>query len=70
MLLNLIVAIIVGFIVSIIWILKGVHNCISTIDKTIKKLGKVTDLLHDRLLHVEKLIVDQERVKKNTTKNE
>lgn len=45
-------------------------DCISTMDQSIKKLAKVTDLLHDRFLHVEKLIVDQEEVKKNTTKNE
>lgn len=70
MLLNLIITGIVGFIILILWILKGVHDCISTIDKTIKKLAKVTDLLHDRLLHVEKLIVDQEKAQKNTTKNE
>jgi hypothetical protein len=70
MLLNLIITGIVGFIILILWILKGVFDCISTMDQSIKKLAKVTDLLHDRLLHVEKLIVDQEEVKKNTTKNE
>lgn len=70
MLLNLIITGIVGFIILILWILKGVFDCISTMDQSIKKLAKVTDLLHDRLLHVEKLIVGQEEVKKNTTKNE
>lgn len=70
MLLNLIITIIVGFIILILWFLKGMFDCISTMDQSIKKLAKVTDLLHDRFLHVEKLIVDQEEVKKNTTKNE
>lgn len=70
MLLNLIITIIVGFIILILWLLKGMFDCISTMDQSIKKLAKVTDLLHDRFLHVEKLIVDQEEVKKNTTKNE
>ena len=60
MLLNLIVAVIVGFIILILWVLKGVFDCISTMDQSIKKLAKVTDLLHDRFLHVEK----------NTTNNE
>lgn len=67
MLLNLIITGIVGFIILILWILKGVFDCISTMDLLIKKLTKVTDLLHYRLLDVEKLIVDQEEVKKNTT---
>lgn len=70
MLLNLIIAGIVGFIILILWILKGVFDCISTMDQSIKKLAKVTDLLHDRLLHVERLINAQEEIKKNTTKNE
>ncbi len=60
MLLNLIVAVIVGFIILILWLLKGVFDCISTMDQLIKKLAKVSDLLHDRFLHVEK----------NTTNNE
>ena len=70
MLLNLIIAGIVGFIILILWILKGVFDCISTMDQSIKKLAKVTDLLHDRLLHVERLINDQVEAKKNTAKNE
>jgi hypothetical protein len=70
MLLNLIITIIVGFIILILWLLKGVFDCISTMDQSIKKLAKVTDLLHDRLLHVERLINDQVEAKKNTAKNE
>jgi hypothetical protein len=52
-LLNLIVAVIVGFIILILWVLKGVFDCISTMDRTIKKLAKVSDLLHDRLSRLE-----------------
>lgn len=70
MLLNLIITIIVGFIILILWLLKGVFDCISTMDQSIKKLARVTDLLHDRLLHVERLINDQVEAKKNTAKNE
>lgn len=70
MLLNLIITIIVGFIILILWLLKEVFDCISTMDQSIKKLAKVTDLLHDRLLHVERLINDQVEAKKNTAKNE
>ena len=71
MLLNLIVAVIVGFIILILWVLKGVFDCISTMDRTIKKLAKVSDLLHDRLLRLEIIsVVDQEKAKKNKTKNE
>lgn len=53
MLLNLIIAGIVGFIILILWILKGMFDVINTMDHTIKKLAKVTDLLHDRLSRVE-----------------
>jgi hypothetical protein len=70
MVLNLVITIIVGFIILILWLLKGVFDCISTMDQSIKKLAKVTDLLHDRLLHVERLINDQVEAKKNTAKNE
>jgi hypothetical protein len=70
MLLNLIVAVIVGFIILILWVLKGVYDCISTMDQLIKKLSKVTDLLHDRLSRVERLMNDRVEAKKNTTKDE
>jgi hypothetical protein len=68
MVLNLVITIIVGFIILILWLLKGVFDCISTQDQLIKKLAKVTDLLHDRLLRLEKLIDDQEEVKKHDRK--
>ncbi len=71
MLLNLIVAVIVGFIILILWVLKGVFDCISTMDQLIKKLAKVSDLLHDRLSRLEIIsVVDQKKAKKNKTKNE
>jgi hypothetical protein len=70
MLLNSIIVGIVGCIILILWVLKGVYDCISTMDKMLKKLAKVTDLLHDRLSHVEKLVNNQEKVKKNTPKDE
>jgi hypothetical protein len=67
---NLIITIIVGCIILILWVLKGVYDCISTMDQLIKKLAKVTDLLHDRLSRVEKLMNDRVEAKKNTTKDE
>jgi len=70
MLMNLIITIIVGCIILILWVLKGVYDCISTMDQLIKKLAKVTDLLHDRLSRVERLMNDRVEAKKNTTKNE
>ena len=71
MFLNLIITTLVGFIIIILWVLKGVYDCISTMDKMIKKLAKVTELLHDRLSRLEIISkVDQEKAKKNTTKNE
>jgi hypothetical protein len=70
MLMNLIITIIVGCIILILWVLKGVYDCISTMDQLIKKLAKVTDLLHDRLSRVERLMNDRVEAKKNTTKDE
>ena len=70
MLLNLIITIIVGCIIFILWVLKGVYTCISTMDQLIKKLAKVTDLLHDRLSRVERLMNDRAEAKKNKTSNE
>ena len=70
MLLNSIIVGIVGCIILILWVLKGVYDCISTMDKMLKNLAKVADLLHDRLSHVEKLVNNQEKVKKNTPKDE
>ena len=40
MLLNLIITIIVGCIIFILWVLKGVYDCINTMDQLIKKLAK------------------------------
>lgn len=56
MLLNSIIAGIVGFIILILWILKGIYDVIGTMDKTIKKLAKLTELLNDRLTRMEKHI--------------
>jgi hypothetical protein len=70
MFLNLIITTLVGFIILILWVVKGVYDCISTLDQMVKKLAKVTDLLHNRLLHVEKLINDQIETKQDTTNNE
>ena len=71
MFLNLIITIIIGFIIFILWILKGMFDCISTMDQLIKKLAKVSDLLHDRLSRLEIIsVVDQERAKKNMTNDE
>ena len=71
MLLNLIITIIVGFILLILYVIKGIFDCISTMDKTIRKLKEINDLLHDRLLRLEIIsVVDQEEAKKNSTKNE
>jgi hypothetical protein len=71
MFLNLVITAIVGFIIVILWVLKGVYDYISTMDKMINKLAKVTDLLHDRLSRLEIIsVVDQEKTKKSTTNNE
>ncbi len=70
MLLNLIIAGIVGCLLLVLYAIKGIFDCINTLDQTVRKLAKITDLLHDRLLHVERLINDQVEAKKNTAKNE
>jgi hypothetical protein len=67
MLLNLIIAGIVGCLLLVLYAMKELFDIMN---QRINKLTRVTDLLHDRLLHLEKLIDDQEEVKKNTTKNE
>lgn len=67
MLLNLIIVGIVGCLLLVLYAMKELFDIMN---QRINKLTRVTDLLHDRLLHLEKLIVDQEEVKKNTTKNE
>lgn len=70
MLLNLIIAGIVGLLFVLGYAMKILFDIIKNMDRSINKLKRVTDLLHDRLLHLEKLIDDQEEVKKNMTKNE
>jgi|LauGreDrversion4_2_1035121.scaffolds.fasta_scaffold3158656_1 hypothetical protein len=64
MLLNPIVPGFVEFIIFILWILKGVLDCISTMYRTIKKLAKITNLLHDRLLYAAKMINNQVETKR------
>ncbi len=68
MLLNLIIAGIVGCLFFALYAMKNLFDIIKNMDQSIKKLAKVTDLLHDRLSRLERSINDQ--VKKNTTKNE
>lgn len=68
MLLNLIIAGIVGCLLLVLYAMKELFDIIKNMDQRINKLKRVTDLLHDRLSRLEKSINDQ--VKKNTTKNE
>ena len=68
MLLNLIIAGIVGCLLLVLYAMKELFDIIKNMDRSINKLKRVTDLLHDRLSRLEKSINDQ--VKKNTTKNE
>ena len=70
MLLNLIIAGIVGCLLLVLYAMKELFDIIKNMDQRINKLTRVTDLLHDRLLHLEKLIDDQEEVKRNTTRYE
>lgn len=68
MLLNLIIAGIVGCLLLVLYAMKILFDLIKNMDQRINKLTRVTDLLDDRLSRLEKSINDQ--VKKNTTKNE
>lgn len=68
MLLNLIIAGIVGCLFFALYAMKNLFDIIKNMDQLIKKFAKVTDLLYDRLSRLERSINDQ--VKKNTTKNE
>lgn len=70
MLLNSIIAGIVGCLLLALYAMKGLFDIIKNMDQRINKLTRVTDLLHDRLLHVGRLINDQVEAKKNTAKNE
>lgn len=67
MLLNLIIAGIVGCLLLVLYAMKELFDIMN---QRINKLTRVTDLLHDRLLHLEKLIDDQEEAKKNRTNDE
>lgn len=68
MLLNLIITGIVGLLFVLGYAMKNLFDIIKNMDRSINKLKRVTDLLHDRLSRLERSINDQ--VKKNTTKNE
>lgn len=68
MLLNLIIAGIVGCLLLVLYAMKILFDLIKNMDQRINKLTRVTDLLDDRLSRLEKSINDQ--VKKNKTKNE
>lgn len=63
MLLNLIITAILGLIIVILWMLKSVFDCISTMDQSTKKLAKVTDLLDHRLSHLEKQMDEINNIK-------
>jgi hypothetical protein len=61
MLLNLII---IGSVLLIFYAVKGLFDVIQNMEQRINKLTRVTDLLHNRLLHVERLINDQVEAKK------
>ncbi len=68
MLLNSIIAGIVGLLFVLGYAMKNLFDVIKNMDRSVNKLKRVTDLLDDRLSRLERSINDQ--VKKNTTKNE
>jgi hypothetical protein len=71
MLLNLIIAGIVGLLFVLGYAMKNLFDVIKNMDRSINKLKRVTDLLHDRLSRLEIIsLVDKEKAQKNTTKNE
>lgn len=71
MLLNLIIAGIVGLLFVLGYAMKNLFDVIKNMDRSINKLKRVTDLLDDRLSRLEIIsLVDKEKAKKNTTKNE
>lgn len=71
MLLNLIIAGIVGLLFVLGYAMKNLFDIIKNMDRSINKLKRVTDLLHDRLSRLEIIsLVDKEKAQKNTTKNE
>jgi hypothetical protein len=71
MLLNLIIAVIVGCLLFALYAMKNLFDIVKNMDQRINKLTRVTDLLDDRLSGLEIiLLVDQEKAQKNPTKNE
>jgi len=71
MLLNLIIAGIVGLLFVLGYAMKNLFDVIKSMDRSINKLTRFTNLLQDRLSRLEIIsLVDKEKVKKNTTKNE
>lgn len=71
MLLNLIIAGIVGLLFVLGYAMKNLFDVIKNMDRSINKLKRVTDLLDYRLSRLEIIsLVDKEKVQKNTTKNE
>jgi len=71
MLLNLIIAGIVGLLFVLGYAMKNLFDVIKNMDRSINKLTRFTNLLHDRLSRLEKIsLVDKEKAQKNTTKNE
>jgi len=71
MLLNLIIAGIVGCLLLVLYAMKNLFDIVKNMDRSIDKLKRVTNLLDDRLSGLEIiLLVDQEKAQKNPTKNE
>jgi len=71
MLLNLIIAGIVGLLFVLGYAMKNLFDVIKNMDRSINKLTRFTNLLQDRLSRLEIIsLVDKEKAKKNTTKNE
>ena len=71
MLLNLIIAGIVGLLFVLGYAMKNLFDVIKSMDRSINKLTRFTNLLQDRLSRLEIIsLVDKEKAKKNTTKNE
>jgi len=71
MLLNLIIAGIVGLLFVLGYAMKNLFDVIKNMDRSINKLTRFTNLLQDRLSRLEIIsLVDKEKAQKNTTKNE
>ncbi|MBM3467766.1 MAG: hypothetical protein FJX70_08075 [Alphaproteobacteria bacterium] len=70
MLLNLIIAGIVGLLFVLGYAMKNLFDVIKNMDRSINKLKRVTDLLDDRLSRLEKISLVYKEKHKNITKNE